>query len=373
MRVIHLIDSGGYYGAERVLLELITAQRAAGLDAQLISHGSADCGPKAIEQEAQARQLPLQIWRGHFVSRLRRLLAASDEQTVLHSHGYKFNVPLALLPRRCTVVATAHGFTELRLSRKMGLYALLDRWALRRLDGAAFVAAKVAADAQIRLDGQRYQQIANGIATALPALQPLPAPLAAAIDGKQVVLSLGRLSPEKGLDLLLRAFARICSEQPQAVLVIAGDGGLRQSLTALAAELGINSQVYFAGYVAAADSLLAAATVLAQPSWTEGMPMTLLEAMRRAIPVVATRVGSMPELLDAQGSEEAAGVLIAPGDEQALAAALRQLLQSPAQAQALGQRAQRRFVDHYSSAAMAQRYLAFYHQCRSRGRKVSST
>lgn len=373
MRVIHLIDSGGYYGAERVLLELLAAQRAAGVDALLISHGSAGCGPKAIEREAAARQLPLQIWRGHFVRRLRQLLAASDEQTVLHSHGYKFNVPLALLPRRCTVVATVHGFTELRLSRKMGIYALLDRWALRRLDGAAFVAAKVAADAQIHVDGQCYQQIANGIDAALPALQPLPASLAAAIAGKQVVLSLGRLSPEKGLDLLLRAFARLCPELPQALLVIAGEGGLHQSLAALAAELGISARVHFAGYVAAADSLLAAVQLLAQPSWTEGMPMTVLEAMRRGTPVVATAVGAMPELLGPQQGEGAAGVLIAVGDEQALAAAIRRLLQSPAEALALGQQAQQRFVRHYSSAAMAQRYLAFYHQCRSRGRKVSST
>ncbi len=373
MQVIHLIDSGGYYGAERMLLELITAQRAAGIDASLISHGDGGCGPKAIEQEAQRRGLPVECWRGDFLTRLRGLLGRCDHQVVLHSHGYKFNVPLALLPRRCTVVATVHGFTELRLSRKMGIYALLDRWALRGLDGAAFVAAKVAADARIKLDGQRYQQIANGIDAALPALQPLSPALAAAISGKQVILSLGRLSPEKGLDLLLRAFAGVSPTYPQALLVIAGEGGLGPSLRELAMQFGIVSNVHFAGYVAAADSLLAAVRVLAQPSWTEGMPMTVLEAMRRGTPVIATRVGSLPQLLDAREGEPAAGVLLAPGDEEALAAAIDQVLGSPQQAVMLGQQAQQRFNAHYSATAMAERYLAFYHQCRNHGRKVAST
>lgn len=372
MRVVHLIDSGGYYGAERMLLELIAAQRTAGIEASLISHGDAGCGSKAIEVEAAARQLPLAVWRGDFLRRLRQLLATSDNETVLHSHGYKFTIPLALLPRRCTAVATVHGYTELRLSRKMGLYALLDRCALRRLDGAAFVAAKVASDAGIRLDGQRYQQIANGIDAALPVLQPLPAPLVAAIQGKQVVLSLGRLSAEKGLDHLLRAFARIQRRYPAALLVVAGEGGLRVELAALAVQLGISEQVYFAGYVAAADSLLAAACLLAQPSLTEGMPMTVLEAMRRGTPVVASAVGSLPELLGAAGKGECAGLLVAAGDEAALAAALSQLLDNEAQAKLLGQCGQQRFLAHYSSSAMAARYQDFYQQCRT-GRRIAMT
>lgn len=369
MRVIHLIDSGGYYGAERMLLELIAAQRAAGIAASLISHGDAGCGSKAIEVEAAARQLPCDVWRGDFLRRLRQLLAGSDEETVLHSHGYKFTIPLALLPRRCTVVATVHGYTELRLSRKMGLYALLDRWALRCLDGVAFVAAKVAGDARIKLDGQRYQQIANGIDAALPVLQPLPTPLAAAISGKQVILSLGRLSAEKGLDRLLRAFARIQARHPAALLVIAGEGGLRAELEALAEQLGISPKVYFAGYVAAADSLLAEACLLAQPSLTEGMPMTVLEAMRRGVPVVASVVGSLPELLGPAGSGERAGLLVAAGDEAALAAALDQLLADQALARQLGAHGQQRFLAHYSSSAMAARYRDFYQQCRD-GRRI---
>ena len=365
MRVIHLIDSGGYYGAERVLLELLQAQRAAGIDASLISHGDGGCGAKAIEREAEARQLPLTIWRGDFLRRLRQLVATSDKDTVLHSHGYKFTIVLALLPRRCTTVATVHGYTELRLYRKMGIYALLDRWALRRLDGAAFVAAKVAADARIRLDGRRYQQIANGIDAGLPMLQPLPVPLAAAITGKQVVLSLGRLSPEKGLAHLLRAFARIHGRHPDALLVIAGEGQLQAELEALAGRLGISGQVYFAGYIAAADSLLAAACLLAQPSLTEGMPMTVLEAMRRGVPVVASAVGSLPELLGPAMGGEPAGLLVTAADDAALAVALERLLTDPAVAQQLGAQGKQRFLAHYSSAAMAARYQDFYQQCRA--------
>lgn len=372
MRVIHLIDSGGYYGAERMLLELITAQRAAGIDASLISHGDDGCGPKALEQEARRRGLPLECWRGHFLARLRRLLATCDPQVVLHSHGYKFNVPLALLPRRCTAVATVHGYTELRLSRKMGLYALLDRLALRRLDGAAFVAAKVAGDAHISLDGGRYQQIANGIDAALPALQPLPAELQAKLDGRPVVLSLGRLSAEKGLDGLIRAFAQVHQSHPDALLVIAGEGALRNALLQQVEALGLSGCIHFAGYLDTPDSLLAAVSLLVQPSLTEGMPMTVLEAMRRGVPVVATQVGSLPELLASRDGDAGAGVLVPVADDTALAVAICSLLAQPQRARALGGCGQRRFVAGYSSTAMAERYLAFYHQCRNRGHKVST-
>lgn len=373
MRVIHLIDSGGYYGAERMVLELIRAQRLAGVDASLISHGSSGCASKAVEVEAERCGLPLECWRGNFLARLRRLLADCDEQVVLHSHGYKFNVPLALMPRRCRVVATAHGYTELRLSRKMGIYALLDRLALRHLDGVAVVATKVADDAGITLDGGRYQQIANGIEATVPVTKPLPEFLQARISGRPVVLSLGRLSSEKGLDTLICAFAGVVAACPQALLVIAGEGPLRGALEQQAVTLGLGESICFAGYLDNPDGLLAQVRLLAQPSLTEGMPMTVLEAMRLGVPVVATPVGSLPELLGERDGDGGAGKLVPCGDVGGLTDALVDLLGNQQRALALGACGRQRFVAQYSSSAMAARYLAFYHQCRNRGSRISST
>lgn len=362
MRVIHFNDSGGYYGAERMILELITAQRAAGVDASLISYGHAGCGSKQIEEEAVRRGLPVTVWRGRFLARLRQFLATVAPDSVVHSHSYKFNVPLAMLPRRCCAVATAHGYTELRLTRKMGIYALLDRLALRRLDGAAFVAAKVAGDAQAKVDGKRLRIIDNGIAAVPPASAPLPERLAAFMVNRPVVLALGRLSPEKGLDTLIQAFALVVAKIPAAALVIAGDGPQRPQLEALVAGLGLTERVYFAGYIDGADALLAQAQVLAQPSHTEGMPMTVLEAMRLARPVVATPVGALPVLLAPEG-QPAAGLLVAVGDAQGLAAALCRVLSEPGCGEALAMAGQHRFQQHYTSSAMAERYSQFYACC----------
>jgi glycosyltransferase involved in cell wall biosynthesis len=145
-----------------------------------------------------------------------------------------------------------------------------------------------------------------------------------------IVLSVGRLHPVKGHDVLLRAFARLRARVPKAQLVLAGGGGYRADLERLAHGLGLASAVTFAGQIdaGAVRDLMGGARVFVLPSRSEGLPLALLEAMAAGVPVVATRVGGVPDV----ATPDTAG-LVPPEDPAALAAALEEVLMDSALAQ----------------------------------------
>jgi glycogen(starch) synthase len=169
----------------------------------------------------------------------------------------------------------------------------------------------------------------------LPSLPPDPLP----VDAPRV-LCLGRLARGKRVDGALTAFASIAGRFPQARLVIAGDGLTRAELEQQAARQRISEAVDFIGWVAprAVPALLNTATLVILPSQTEGLPLVALEAALMARPVVATRVGGVPEAV-VQGQT---GLLIEPDDDQALAEAMAWLLDHPEPARQMGQAARRR-------------------------------
>lgn len=160
----------------------------------------------------------------------------------------------------------------------------------------------------------RFEVIANPVTTI--SVPPAPRP------GE--ILFLGRLCPEKGILDLIDASAALANEFPELRVVCAGDGDIA-SLRKRAAALGLNHNVVFPGWVdgPVKDELLARASIFVLPSYAEGLPIGVLEAMINGIPVVATAVGGIP---DALGSE--AGLLVPPGDPAALAAAMAALLRS---------------------------------------------
>ncbi len=129
-------------------------------------------------------------------------------------------------------------------------------------------------------------------------MRPLSAPPAPLPD-HPAFLAVGRLSPEKGHLLLLEAFAEVLTAHPEARLVIAGDGPLRPDLEARIAALGIGSAVRITGWVTAAEVVaeIAAARVLVHPSFTEGLPVVIMEAMAGYRPVISTWIAGIPELV----------------------------------------------------------------------------
>ena len=169
-------------------------------------------------------------------------------------------------------------------------------------------------------------------AVKLPDLRQRRAGLVAA-DGAQTVLFLGDVNHSKGAFDLLRAFARMSPSFPHLRLVFGGVGELAE-IRRLAQELGVAAQVECLGWLDAAhkQSEFATATVFALPSYAEGMPMALLEALSWEIPAIATPVGGIPQVV-ATGRN---GLLIAAGDIDGLAAAMTRLMNDPAWREQLG-------------------------------------
>ncbi|WP_348700001.1 glycosyltransferase family 4 protein [Duganella fentianensis] len=163
------------------------------------------------------------------------------------------------------------------------------------------------------------------------------------------VLFLGRLRDKKGVYDLVRAMPVVLAQVPQARFTLAGDGDLAGT-AALARELGVEAALHLPGWVDGSDKdqLLASADVLVLPSYFEGLPICVLEAMALGIPVVSTNVGGIPEVLD-QGR---CGILLTPGDIPSLSQAILQLLQEPARGEQLRLAAFERVTKFYSTTAV---------------------
>jgi glycosyltransferase involved in cell wall biosynthesis len=144
-------------------------------------------------------------------------------------------------------------------------------------------------------------------------------------SGLPCIAAAGTLKPLKGYDVLLRALALLSKEGIKAELLLAGEGPQRDELKKLAAELGLLDSVSFLGYVNDVPGLFASAQVVVHPSRSEGLSNSILEAMGEGVPVIATRVGGTPELIE----DGRNGLLVPPGSPAPLAQALRKLLVDP--------------------------------------------
>jgi len=164
--------------------------------------------------------------------------------------------------------------------------------------------------------------------------------------------AVGRLEQQKGFDVLLHALTRV----PEARLVVIGDGAERPALEQLAKHLAVWDRVVFLGWVDAPHEHLLDLDVLAVPSRHEGLPLVLLEAMAAGVPVVATRVGGIPEAVD----DGATGLLVPPDDQEALTSALQTLERDPRLRARLAGAAQDRARRDFTSEAMARRYEDLY-------------
>ncbi|MBI5964264.1 MAG: glycosyltransferase [Chloroflexi bacterium] len=170
-----------------------------------------------------------------------------------------------------------------------------------------------------------------------------------------VVLSVGRLTRAKGFFDLLDAFKIIHSAQPNAVLVIAGGGTLRDGLNRYMQELGLQNDVFLLGSRHDVPRLLAAADIYVNSSHWEGTPVSVLEAMSAGLPTVATTVGENPFLL----SQET-GLLVPPHQPEKLAAAILSLLDSSQKRAELGSAARARVIQDYGRTAWCRKILALY-------------
>jgi glycosyltransferase involved in cell wall biosynthesis len=368
MRIIHLIHSEGIYGAELVLLYLAREQQRSGHEPAIGSMRDPGTPQTAFEARAVAwgvPVIPIRIAPRPTPGVIGKVLRAisGHQPDVLHSHGYKADILLGPLPRRLRgpMLATLHGWTGGRPFSAKWLYEHLDRLALKRIDSVAVVTRGMLALPAVRgLGPQRRRVIENGIPPlaerlADGAASSLPPDLVDFTMRNPTLVAIGRLSVEKGFATLLEAFARArerCGGTHQ--LLIVGEGSERDHLTGRINALGLTACVRLAGYVAGADRLLAEASGFVMSSLREGMPLVLLEAMQWRVPIVATAVGAIPELLEAGRY----GRLVPPGDIAALAAALCQVMSEDSDARVAD--AHRAVTSRLTSQRMSEQYLSAY-------------
>jgi glycosyltransferase involved in cell wall biosynthesis len=194
----------------------------------------------------------------------------------------------------------------------------------------------------------RVRTIHNGVADA--RLDPMPR-----AEGPTLG-SLGRLERQKGYDVLLHALRRL----PGARLVLVGDGSQREPLESLARELGVADRVTITGWLESPRAQLAAFDVFVLPSRFEAFPLAIVEAMLASLPVVATDVGSVAEaVLDGR-----TGALVPAEDPEALAAAVRRLLDDPGARRAMGEAGRAIALERFTPAAMAAGFERLYDEVR---------
>jgi len=172
---------------------------------------------------------------------------------------------------------------------------------------------------------------------------------------RPLILSVGRLTPQKGFDHLLQAFALVRKKHSNAALAIAGAGRQREVLEAQVRALGLDGHAFLLGQRDDAPSLLAVADVYVNSSLLEGTPVSVLEAMAAGLPIVATSVGDTPYLLESD-----AGILVPPAQPEKMAEALIELLTNSAQRDALGKSAKARAQEKYSPRVWTRNLLTYY-------------
>lgn len=179
-------------------------------------------------------------------------------------------------------------------------------------------------------------------------------------DDEFLWVAVGRLHPQKDHATLLAAFARLVARRPTARLRIAGDGALLGELEALAGRLGVDGTARLIGLRDDVPRVLAAADALVLASAWEGLPNAVMEAMAAALPVVATRVGGVPELVD----DGRTGLLVPPGDPDALRAAMARVMDLPAEERAkMGGRGRAEVVGRFAPARVGPQWDALLDRC----------
>jgi glycosyltransferase involved in cell wall biosynthesis len=295
--------------------------------------GAEPDSPEVPFQPLQISDRPHPARDARAIRRLHRLLRQAAPG-VVHAHGLRAGAfaALALLParrpRRPALIVTVHNAPPQGGRQARLLYGLLELICARRADVVLCVSADLAARMR-RRGAQRVTGVAVPAPVAPPPSEQAIAAARADIDaaGRPVVLAVGRLAGQKGLDTLLAAAARWQHREPAPRLVIAGEGPLAADLAVTAGRTGVD--LVLLGQRADVPPLLAAADVLVVASSWEGYPLIVEETLRAGRPLVATRVGGIPELVGAELASEAAAVLVPPGDPGALADAILNVLDNP--------------------------------------------
>lgn len=285
---------------------------------------------------------------------------------VVHTHKYKDSILGSIVARYMRVphvVRAVHGmpepFTGLR-NVKMAGYTIADRfvtgWLVDKVIAVSFDIEKVL----LRTYGSnRVVCIHNGIdlETVRVTAHKEDKRKEWNIDVKAILIgTVGRLVPVKGHNILLEAFRILCQRHHNVRLIFVGDGPLRGHLEAEAKRLDLDQSVIFSGHQEQSYDFINMMDIFVLPSLHEGIPMVLLEAFALKRPIIASRVGGIPEVV----SHGHSGILVSPANADALALEIGDMIQNPAMAAAFGVSGRSQVECEFSASMMANRTAAMY-------------
>jgi glycosyltransferase involved in cell wall biosynthesis len=355
MKIAHVVIGGEVAGGQMVALQLARAARTAGHDVLFVSPSDGPFLDLVRATGMRAHVVPvLGALDVRALLRLRRLLRAERVELV-HTHGHFAVNVLARVAARVAgarVLSHMHVQNAFRAGPGRRLQILLDDATARLC--FALVAVSDATRADLVRQGypeRKLVTVHNGIEAAVDV-----APVRLA--DSPTVIEVARLAEVKGQHVLISAMTRV-----EATAVLAGrdleqNGAYEDELRSEAERLGVSGRIVFAGYRDDVPALLAGCDVFCLPSFVEGLPLVVLEAMAHGKPVVATPVGGTPELV----VDGETGLLVEPGDAGALADALSALLADRERAARMGAAGRERVLREFSASAMVERVLGLYHR-----------
>ena len=351
LRIVHVVSSLHVGGMEHFVVRIAARQKQAGHCVSVLALQSG--GP--LRREAMERGLNVVELGGK--SRALRVLRgmaflARKRPDIVHGHNPS-SLQYAILSKRCSqakFVLTCHGRGKADTREPTAA-----EW--RQTDAIAAVSEAVAGDMRRSVPPERLTVIRNGIEAPPQGRSRASIRTELGLNGSFMGIIVARIDHLKGHDTLLHACAQLRHEGIPLTLLIVGDGTERENRMRLSKELGFSpEQVRFLGFRSDVSALLAASDFFVLPSLTEGLPLSILEAMSHGLPIVATNVGGIPELV----RHESDGLLVPPQDPDALAKAIGRLAGSHQLCSEMGSNGRQRVREEFSFEAMLRNYETLY-------------
>lgn len=368
-RVLHIVDSLEIGGLERLVHDLAITRGAASTSVACL------CALGPFGEVLRNRGIPVELigTQGGYIPtvwRMRKHLRRIKPD-LIHCHNlFSFlnGCTASRLAGNIPLVMTKHGASV----PGNGLGSRMNRVLIRRADVVA-VSRQARHIMRVWTGNRQVHYIANGISTDAYDHLPTRTEARTQLDLPQSSFVIGivaRVTPSKGHQLLIEVFARMRTKIANAMLLIVGDGIGLSEVKAQVGRLGLNSPVRLMGERQDVPTILAAMDVFCLPSETEGMPMTILEAMAAGLPVVASNVGGIPELVE----EGRTGFMVGPGAADELEAALVTLANDPERAREMGRLGRDRLWNEFSVKSTLSAYEELYREVTTRrGRLMADT
>lgn len=358
LNVLHLNAPTSLAGAERVILTYFENHTLGEITPSLLSYVNQLNSNNDFTREAEKQGINLhRIMLGGYRGLPRQLIETLNIIRklgihVIHSHGYRSDIIGFLASRlaRVPIVSTVHGWTP--VTRRVSRYERIDRLLLRHFDHVICVSRPLYDNLKGTVSANRLTMLPN----AVTIKQMNSDSFKNREKVGRTILFAGRLSKEKGVDVLLNAYAQYNAEGGAARLIILGDGPLRGEYAQLVSKLGIDRNVTFLGHRNDVFSYYCQADVFVLPSRSEGLPMALLEAMAFGIPVVATNVGGIPDVV----CDGISGKLVPPDVPEALTAAFHCLFGNYEAAILMGSHGKNKICRDFSAEPWARKIENIY-------------